>query len=78
MTDTIKERRMALIGEVLCIAMPPGEKVFNLYTGELIGIVMSGVPVVNIEARTAYLSNDDYDAAKAALPPAVKKLPGLH
>lgn len=75
--DVIKARPMAMIGKVLAVCVEPGTKIFDLYTNELLGIVGNREPVYNLPAKTVYLSTDDYEAAKRALPPAPKVLPGL-
>lgn len=65
----VVERRQAMIGEVLCVQMPPGEKVFDLREGhepKLLGIVYDGHPVIN--GQTCYLSTNDFLAAEAVLP----------
>lgn len=61
---------MALIGKVLCVMCQPGEKIFDtsVEPEKLLGIVMDRVPVINHKANTVYLSENDYRAAKAALP----------
>lgn len=63
-------RPMAMIGKVLVVMCQPGDKIFDLSEEpeKLLGIVMTGRPVVNHKASTVYLSPDDYRAAKAALP----------
>ena len=70
----VVQRDMAMIGKVLAVSVEPGTKIFDM--GEnLLGIVEDRKPVIN--GQTAYLSTNDYQAAKRALtaPPAV--LPGL-
>ena len=62
----VVKRRQAMIGEVLCVEVPPGEKIFDLITERLLGIVMNGAPV--IVGQTCYLSTDDFRAAEAVLP----------
>jgi len=69
-------RRMAQIGKILLVEIPQGEKVFDLYSGELLGVVEDRKPVVN--GDTCFISPNDYEAAKQALPAAPKPLlPGL-
>lgn len=64
--DEIKPRRQAMIGDnILAVAVEPGEKIFDV-EGKFLGIVFNKHPVVN--GQTIYLSNDDYDAARDALP----------
>lgn len=57
---------MALIDEVLCVSVEPGTPIFDLITEKLLGHVSDGHPVIN--GSTCYLSTDDYEAAKRALP----------
>jgi len=76
MSDKVKPRRQAMIGKVLVVEVDPGTKIFDLFTGKLVGMVLNGKAVPN--GHTVYLTTDDYNAAKAALPAAPKKLPGLH
>ncbi len=64
--DGIKLRRMARIGNVLAVAMPQGTQVFDPVTGAYLGVVSDRNPVIN--GQTCYLSDNDYDAAKRALP----------
>lgn len=68
----VKQRRTAVISdgknEVQIVSCEPGDKIFDI-RGEkeiFLGIVMNGKPVIN--GLTAYLSTDDYDRAKAAIP----------
>jgi hypothetical protein len=75
--DVIKARPMAMIGKVLCVCVEPGTQIFDLYSGDLLGTVGDREPVINQPANTAYLSTNDYEAAKRALPAAPKTLPGL-
>lgn len=72
----VKERRQAMIGNILVVEVEPGSKIFDVVTEKLLGIVEDRKPVVN--GMTTYLSTNDYEAAKRALPAAPKKLPGLH
>ena len=71
-------RPQAMIGNVLAVCVEPGTKIFDINTEELLGVVADRLPVVNHPAKTVYLSTNDYEAAKRALPPPPKKLPGLH
>jgi hypothetical protein len=64
----VKARRQAMIGEILCVQCDPGDKIFDLYTEKLLGIVMDRHPVINYPAKTCYLSTNDFLAAEAALP----------
>jgi hypothetical protein len=68
MSVKVVERRQAMIGDVLCVQIPPGEKVFDISGPEpkLLGIVYDGHPVIN--GNTCYLSTDDFNAAEAVLP----------
>lgn len=67
MSDEIKPRKMAMIDDkVLAVSIPPGEKIFDSVTGKLLGIVMDGKPVIN--GNTCYLSTNDYETAKRAIP----------
>lgn len=68
-------RRMAYVGKVLLVEIPQGEKVFDILTGALLGTVEDRKPVIN--GNTCYISPNDYEAAKRALPAAPKILPGL-
>lgn len=74
MTDVIHQRNMAMIGKVLCVEVEQGTKIFDA-NEKLLGIVSDRNPVVN--DMTCYLSVNDYQAAKAALPAPPRKLPGL-
>lgn len=71
----VKERRQAMIGNVHVVEVEPGTKVFDFLTEKLLGIVEDRKPVIN--GKTAYISTNDYEAAKRALPAAPKTLPGL-
>lgn len=62
----IKQRRMAMIGKVAAVSVEPGTKIFDLEGEKLLGIVMDRCPVIN--GQTVYLSTDDWDAARDALP----------
>lgn len=75
MTEVIKQRNIAMIGKVLCVEVEQGTKIFDA-TEKLLGVVRDRHPVINGE--TCYLSVNDYQAAKAALPKPPRKLPGLH
>ena len=68
--DKVVARRQAMIGDILCVQVPPGEKIFDIHDGveKLLGIVMDGAPVINIPAKTCYLSTDDFLRAEAVLP----------
>jgi hypothetical protein len=71
MNDNVVERRQAMIGDILCVQIPPGEKVFETKEGQeprLLGTVYDGHPVVNVAAQTCYLSTNDFLAAEAVLP----------
>lgn len=72
----VVERDMAMIGNVLAVSVEPGTKIFDM-TETLLGIVEDRKPVYNLPASTVYLSTNDYEAAKRALPAAPKVLPGL-
>lgn len=72
----VKRRREAMIGKVHVVEVDAGDKIFDLFTGKLLGIVEDRKPVIH--GMTTYLSVNDYEAAKRALPAAPKKLPGLH
>lgn len=73
----VVERPMAMIGNVLAVCVEPGTKIFDL-AENLLGIVEDRKPVVNHPAKTVYLSTNDYEAAKRALPPRPPEtLPGL-
>lgn len=72
----VKLRRQAMIGNILVVEVEPGTKVFDALTEKLLGVVEDRKPVYN--GKTTYLSTNDYEAAKRALPAAPKKLPGLH
>lgn len=74
MTDVIHQRNMAMIGKVLCVEVEQGTKIFDA-NEKLLGIVSDRNPVFN--GMTCYLSVNDYQAAKAALPAPPRKLPGL-
>lgn len=68
MTDQpVKERRQAMVGDVLIVQVDPGSKIFDLSgeTEKLLGIVGDGLPVIN--GQTCYLSTNDFLAAEAAL-----------
>jgi hypothetical protein len=72
--DLIRARRTAMIDDgttyIQIVSCDPGDKIFDT-SGEkeiFLGIVLNGKPVINAKALTAYLSHDDYDAAKAAIP----------
>lgn len=52
--------------ELLIVSCEPGTTIFDNETDKPLGIVMNRHPVIN--GRTAYLSTDDYNAAKAAIP----------
>lgn len=65
----VKPRQQAMIGDVLAIRVEAGTKIFCSLTADLLGIVGNRMPVVNIKDKAVYLSEDDWDAAKAALPP---------
>lgn len=73
--EKIVERRQAMIGDVLCVQVPPGEKIFDISSGVevLLGTVYDGHPVINAGAQTCYLSTNDFNAAEAVLP----KAPGV-
>lgn len=63
----VKRRRQATLAGILVIAVDPGDKIFDTsdpVRPVLLGVVGNGLPVVNEKAKTVYLSNDDYDAAK--------------
>ncbi len=60
----ILPRRAAIVAGVQVISCEPGTSIFDAQTGERLGIVMNGLPVVNEDARTCYLSTDDYNAAR--------------
>lgn len=68
MSDKIVERRRALIGDVQLVSVPPGEKIFDLSRKlpRLLGTVQNGRPIIN--GQTCYLSTDDFNRAKDALP----------
>lgn len=68
----VKERRVAMIGKVMCVQCDPGDKIFDLENEKLLGIVMDRVPVINHKTNTVYLSHDDWLAAEAALPKPLK------
>lgn len=68
----IKQRRMAMIGKVLAIQVEPGTKIFHPHTEALLGIVGDRMPVYNMDDNAVYLSTDDWNAAKDALPAAPK------
>lgn len=72
----VAARRQAMIGNVLAVCVEPGTKIFDM-AEQLLGIVEDRKPVVNHPAKTVYLSTNDYEAAKRALPPAQHVLPGL-
>lgn len=77
MSDKIKERPMAMIGRILAVCCDRGDKIFDL-GGNLLGIVDDRKPVVNEPCGTVYLSKDDWEAAKRALPQRPSEtLPGL-
>lgn len=63
-------RPMAMIGKLLCVCCQPGDKIFDTSVEPevLLGIVQDRMPVINHKASTVYLSENDYRAAKAALP----------
>ena len=63
----IVDRPRAYIGNVLVVCCPPGTVIFDLLTERPLGVVMDRHPVIN--GQTCYLSTDDYEAAKRALPP---------
>lgn len=67
----IIQRPMAMIGKVLAVSCPQGTPIFDL-GGNLLGHVADRKPVYN--GNTVYLSTNDYNAAKAALPAAPKKI----
>lgn len=69
----VKHRRMAMIGKVLAIQVEPGTKIFHPVTEVLLGIVGDRMPVINHDDNAVYLSTDDWNAAKDALPAAPKK-----
>lgn len=66
--EKITPRRMAMIGKVLAVQVPPGTMIFDPITGERLGIVGDRMPVINHRDSTIYLSTDDWLAAKNALP----------
>lgn len=72
----VVERQQAMIGKVLAVCVEPGTKIFDM-SETLLGIVEDRKPVYNLPAKTVYLSTNDYEAAKRALPPRPKTLPGL-
>lgn len=65
----VKPRQQAMIGDVLVIRVEPGTKIFCAATEKLLGIVGNRLPVINVKDKAVYLSEDDWDAAQAALPP---------
>jgi hypothetical protein len=73
-------RREAMIGKVHVVEVEPGTKIFNLMTEELLGVVYDGHAIPYPDSYTVYVSVNDYETAKAALPAAPKpsRLPGLH
>lgn len=74
--EVVVARQQAMIGKVLAVCVEPGTKIFDM--GEqLLGIVEDRKPVYNLPASTVYLSTNDYEAAKRALPAPPKVLPGL-
>lgn len=62
------ERAMAFVDDILLVRCEPGSKIFDIRDGKevFLGIVGNRMPVIN--GMTCYLSEDDYDAAKDALP----------
>lgn len=75
MDDPIKGRDMAMIGKILAVSVEPGTQIFDLETGNRLGIVADRMPVANHRTSTVYLSTNDYQAAKRALP---NRLPKRH
>lgn len=63
--DEVVFRPRAMIGNVMAVCVPQGTPIFNL-AGEMLGYVADRKPVVN--GDTVYLSTNDYNAAKKALP----------
>lgn len=64
--DAVVPRRQAIIGgNVLAIVVPQGTSIFDI-SGKLLGHVADKKPVVN--GQTIYLSDNDYNAARDALP----------
>jgi hypothetical protein len=64
--NPVVQRPTAFFGGVMLVSVPPGEKIFDLSGSQpkLLGVVGNGLPVVNEDAKTCYLSTDDYNAAK--------------
>lgn len=62
----IKPRRQAMIGNILCIQVDPGTKVFD-GEAKYVGTVWNKRPV-KLGTHAIYLSTDDFNAAEAALP----------
>jgi hypothetical protein len=59
-------RRQAMIGNILCIQVEPGTKVFD-GDAKYAGTVWNKRPV-KLGTHAIYLSTDDFLAAEAALP----------
>lgn len=66
--EPVVAREQAMIGDVLVVKVPIGTPIYDAQSGRLLGIVGNSLPVIN--GQTCYLSEDDYEAAKAALPAA--------
>ena len=68
--EVVQTRRMAVVGTILAIQVPPGTKIFDSTGVTCLGIVMDGHPIPNYKDRSVYLSTDDWLAAQAAIPAA--------
>ncbi len=62
----VKPRRQAMIGNILCIQVDPGSKIFD-GNAKYVGTVWNKRPV-KLGDHAIYLSTDDFNAAEAALP----------
>lgn len=71
-SEKVVARRMAMIGKVLAIQVPPGTQIFCPHTGNRLGIVADRLPVYNMQYNSVYLSTDDWLAAEATLPPSTR------